>query len=62
MIWNDRLREWLGSSHDHVAALLTTNRESELLEGADKVRTFSATRDGSVASSSGAIGGLRFKA
>ena len=38
MIGNDRLSERLGSSHDNVAALLAAKRETELLEGADKVR------------------------
>ncbi len=38
MIRNNSLSEWLSSPHDHVAALLAANRESQLLEGADKLR------------------------
>ena len=38
MIGYDRLSEWLGSAHDHVAALLAAKRESEFLQGADKLR------------------------
>lgn len=38
MIGYDRLSEWLGSAHDDVTALLAAKRESEFLQGADKLR------------------------